>query len=274
MRTIVVPVDFITDSLNALDYAADMASATRCDLMIVHVYPYAVALTEVAVAMYTTDMLAEEAETKLAELKEKMITRTGDSVKIHTLAKQGDIIESIKECCLGLNVYAIIMGRNDASATDRFLFGANTVSAVKKLSFPVIIIPPGASFKGLHNVGIACDFRDVFETLPVTEIKNLVKELNATLHVLHVSQETGDDFNSKTIEESGWFQDLMGDLSPKYHFIKGSDPEKEIIAFADKHHLDLLIVIPRKHDLLEKIFRHSHSKQLVLHAHVPVMAIH
>jgi len=251
-----------------------MASATGCDLMIVHACPYVVALTEVAVTMYSADMLVEDAETKLAELKEKMITRTGGSIKISSLVKQGDIIESIKDCCLGVHVYAVVMGRNDASATDRFLFGANTVSAVKKLSLPVIIIPPGASFKGIRNIGIACDFREVIETLPATEIKNLVKELKATLHVLHVSQETGDAFNSKTIEESGWFQDLMGDLTPKYHFIKGSDAEEEIIAFADKHDLDLLIIIPKKHDLLEKIFRHSHSKQLVLHAHVPVMAIH
>jgi len=44
--------------------------------------------------------------------------------------------------------------------------------------------------------------------------------------------------------------------------------------FEEKNKIDLLIVLPRRHNLLGSIFHKSHTKQLVLHSHVPVMALH
>jgi nucleotide-binding universal stress UspA family protein len=274
MKTIVAPTDFSKDSVNAVNYAADMACITGTDLLLVHVCPYPVAVNEVQVAFYNMDEMMAEAQRQLDQLKDKMIMRTGERIRVSTMVKQGDIIEGIKECCLGANTYAVVMGRSEMGKFERFLLGTRTVSAMKHLSWPLIAVPPMARFEGIRNIGIACDFREVIETLPVEEIKSIVKEMKANLHVLHVSAETGDSFSSRTIEESGWFQDLLGDLQPRYHFIKGNVAEADIIDFADKHHLDLLIIIPKKHDLVGRIFGHSHSRQLVLHAHVPVMAIH
>ena len=66
----------------------------------------------------------------------------------------------------------------------------------------------------------------------------------------------------------------MEELRPIYHFIKDDDVEKGLNEFAENNKLDLLIVVPKKHSLLGKIFQPSHTKQLVLHTHIPVMAIH
>jgi len=50
--------------------------------------------------------------------------------------------------------------------------------------------------------------------------------------------------------------------------------EKGITDFAEQQKIDLLITVPKKHNLLSKLFQHSHSKRLVLQAHVPVLSIH
>jgi len=165
------------------------------------------------------------------------------------------------------------MGVEDASAFDRFLFGSKTISAIKQLVWPVIAVPPDAKFTSLLKIGLACDFRNIVETIPVKEIKRLVNNFNAELHVLHISPHSGS-FSKVTNEESKWLQEILGELHPKYHFIIDTDIEKGIAEFAEKNNLDLLITIPKKHNLISKIFQHSHSKQLVLHSHVPVMAIH
>ena len=101
----------------------------------------------------------------------------------------------------------------------------------------------------------------------------MVNNFNAELHVLHISPHSGS-FSKVTNEESKWLQEILGELHPKYHFIIDTDIEKGIAEFAEKNNLDLLITIPKKHNLISKFFQHSHSKQLVLHSHVPVMAIH
>ena len=42
----------------------------------------------------------------------------------------------------------------------------------------------------------------------------------------------------------------------------------------DAVELDLVIVIPKKHTLLEGIFKKSHTKDFVFHAHLPIMCVH
>ena len=42
-----------------------------------------------------------------------------------------------------------------------------------------------------------------------------------------------------------------------------------------KHNnLDMVIAIPKKHKLMDGLFRKSSTKQLVFESHVPVMCVH
>ena len=67
---------------------------------------------------------------------------------------------------------------------------------------------------------------------------------------------------------------MLVSLKPNYHFITDKDTDEGIIDFAEKNHIDLLIVLPKRHGLLDKLIYKSHTKQLVMHSHVPVMALH
>ena len=46
--------------------------------------------------------------------------------------------------------FAIVMGTKGHTAMERALFGSNTLTAIKKLHWPVICVPPGKEFgKGI-----------------------------------------------------------------------------------------------------------------------------
>jgi len=273
MKTIVAATDFSDASLDAVNYAADLACLIQTDLLIVHVCAFPVVITAIPSYFTMEERLANAAD-QIEKLKDAVMARTKGMLKITTVVKQGDITEQINECCISQKTYAIVMGRTDMSVFERFILGSRTVAAVKKLAYPVITVPAGVQLQTIKNVGIACDFRNIIETLPVQEIKALFRELKATLHVLHVSNAADDAFSSRTIEQSAWFQELLGELTPRYHFIKAPDADRAIIELTGKLQLDLLIIIPKKHDMADNLFTHSHSRQLVLHAHVPVMSIH
>ena len=166
------------------------------------------------------------------------------------------------------------MGAEKTSALERVLFGGRTVEALKQLEWPLIIVPPNAVFRNIRKIGFACDFREVVESVRVKEIKDLVHEFNPEFHVIHINEGGGEPYSAEMIEESGFLQEMLGDLNPKYHFINEPEIEKGISEFAEKNNLDLLIIIPKKHSLLSKLFLRRHSRKLVLHTHVPVMAIH
>jgi nucleotide-binding universal stress UspA family protein len=274
MKTLVVPTDFSAVSLNAVNYAADMACVIGTNLSLIHVCLIPMAFSEVPAPAYDINQLISNAEEKLEALKEKISARTGGRLIITTIVKQGNVVPEIDEYCATVNTYAVVMGSESAGGLERFLGGGKTISAVKQFNWPLIVVPPEVKFTAIQKIGLACDFRKVAETIPLNEIKDLVQEFNASLHVLHVTNETGEAYNEEKIRESGWLHAILGEMKPGYHFINSQDVEGSIAEFADKNKLDMLIIIPKKHGLFSSLFKHSHSIKLVLHSHIPVMAIH
>lgn len=166
------------------------------------------------------------------------------------------------------------MGSQGSSGLERTIFGSTTLSAIKHLTSPVIAVPKGKEYgTGIRKIGFACDFRDVVETTPAAEIKHFVKQFNAGLFVLNVDYQNRH-FKPETPEQSALLHTLLEELNPSYHFIEHEDIEDGIHAFAESNNLDLIIAIPKKHKLLEGIFKTSSTKQLVFQSHIPVMCVH
>lgn len=274
MKTIIAPTNFSAISINAVQYAADLAQVIGADLSLIHVFQMPLTFTEVPVPANTIEELVAGTKEQMKYLKENIMYSTCGKIKIRTEVIQGDVVPEIAKYCASVNPYAVVIGTESGGAFERFLIGGKTISAIRKLSWPLIAVPPEAKFSKLRKIGLACDFRKVVGTIPAKEIRSLVKMFSAELHVLHVTTKSGDSFDAETITESQWLQDILGELNPKYHFIKGADIEKNINEFVEKNKLDLLIIIPKKHRLINKLIHHSHSKQMVLHAHVPVMSVH
>ena len=274
MKTIIVPTDFSEISLNAVKYAADMACALNTNLSILHVVGIPKNFIESSPPIYSVTELVEQAEKELKLLKIQMLVRTHNKIDVFIKTIIGEFVSVLDDYSAMFKTYAIVMGAESAGSVERIFFGGKTISAARRLPYPLIVVPNKAEFTGLKKVGLACDFKDVIETVPVYGIASLLKACSAELYVLHVSQESGDSFSQATDEETGLFHAILGEFNPKYRFIQGADIEKEITEFADKNKLDLLIVIPKKHNLVGQLFHRSHSKQLVLQSHVPVMAIH
>ena len=274
MKTIIVPTDFSPVAVNAMNFAADMALSINASVLLLHVYRVPVSVSEVPVVLMTADELKKSSEEKLEELKQSLTHITSGKLKIYSEVRLGDTVDELEELCNHIQPFAVVMGTKGAGGIERILFGSTTLSAIRHLKWPVIVVPPGKEFgKGIKKIGFACDFQQVVETTPVHFIKQMVKEFNAGLHVLNVDFE-GKQFKPETPEQSLLLHTLLEDANPNYHFINQPDIEDGINEFAEVNNLDLLIAIPKKHKLLEGLFTKSSTKQLVAQSHIPVMCVH
>jgi nucleotide-binding universal stress UspA family protein len=274
MKTIIVPTDFSPTATNAMNFATDMAVNINAGIMLLHVYQVPVSMTDVPVVLVSVDELRKSSEAKLQELKEALTHITSGNIKIYTEARLGDVSDELEDVCKHIQPFAVIMGTSGASGVERIFFGSTALTAIRHLTWPVIVVPPGKEYgTGIKKIGFACDFEKVVESTPVQFIKNMVKEFNAELHVLNVDHE-GKHFKPGTPEESLMLHTLLGDLDPNYHFIEHVDVEDGINEFVEKNNIDLLITIPKKHNLLDSLFKKSSTKQLVTQSHVPVMCVH
>jgi hypothetical protein len=86
MQTIIAPTDFSGISLNAVNYAADMAMALNVNLLVVHA-------TEMQFNIHPDDDEIE-IENKLHTLKEALIKRANNKIKVYSKQVCG-IIENV-----------------------------------------------------------------------------------------------------------------------------------------------------------------------------------
>ena len=274
MKTIIVPTDFSPVANNAMNFAVDMALNINASILLLHVYQIPVSMTDVPVVLISADELKKSSEEKLESMKQSIDHITSGKLKIYTEAKIGDVVDELEDLCKHIQPFAVVMGTKGASGIERMLFGSTTLTAIRHLTWPVIVVPPGKEYgKGIKKIGFACDFKQVVETTPVQFIKKIVKEFNAELHVMNVDYEN-KQFKPETPEQSVLLHTLLEEVNPNYHFINNIDIEDGINDFAENNNLDLLITIPKKHKLLEGLFRSSSTKQLITQSHVPVMCVH
>jgi nucleotide-binding universal stress UspA family protein len=273
MKTIIVPTDFSAVSINAMNYALNMAKDLKARVIIFNAFQIPVAFSEVPVVTVSMEEMQHTSEEKLATLKKDVEHVTSGEIEINTVSRLGDVVEELADLCDAENPFAVVMGTKGAGKIERLLIGSNTLSAIKRLHAPVMIIPPGATYKKIKKIGFACDFTKVRETTPVNEITDLLNTFGATLDVLNVDYKE-KHFSGDITTESTELHSLLAHLNPSYHYINSINVEEGINSFSDANNIDLLLTIPKKHTVIENIFAKSHSNALILHAHIPIVAIH
>jgi hypothetical protein len=221
----------------------------------------------------SVEELQKNAESKMAEVKKSLEKTTAGAVRIYGEAKLGDTVDELEDLCNRIKPFAVVMGTKGATGLERVFFGSTTLNTIKHLSWPVIVVPPDKKYSAIKKIGFACDFREVVETTPAHVIKEFVKEFNAEIHVLNVDYKNAH-FKPETPEQSVLLHTMLEELNPKYDFIEDENIEAGIEKFAEKNNLDLVITIPKKHKLLQGIFKKSHTKDLIFHSHLPILCVH
>jgi nucleotide-binding universal stress UspA family protein len=271
MKTILVATDFSPAAQNAVNYATDMALSVNAGLLLLNIVQTPVSYSDIPIVMDLEDMM-RSTEKDISYLKEELELKTNGKLKIETEVGMGGFFSELKDVCERIKPYVVVMGTQGKTAAEHLMFGEHAVYAIRNLSWPVITVPTGATFSAVKKIGLASDLTEVVETTPFDEIKKLVNDFNAELHILNTGKK--DVFDADIVFESGLMQEMTMALNPKFHFINTENTDEGIMGFVDKNHIDLLIVLPKRHNLMDRLIHKSHVKQLVLHSHIPVMALH
>jgi nucleotide-binding universal stress UspA family protein len=271
MTPVIVATDFSPIAFNAALYAADMAKSIKSYVVLLNVCPTPIAIPESPVVIDEVTMM-NDAEKFMAEHVRQLIHRTKEQVIFETVVTSGNFYTELEAACQKWKPYCVVMGCQGSSEAGRLLFGNHVIHAMKHLPWPLIAVPPEARFSTIKKIGLATDFSDVAETTPLDELTVFVKMFNAELHVLNTASRPSHD--SGIVIESRRLHKMLEPLGAFFHFITHKNTDEGILEFAEKNDIDLLIVVPRRHTLLEKLLIKSHTKQLVLQTHIPVMALH
>ncbi len=275
MRKFLVPTDFSDTSKNAARYAVEMASSIP-DSMIVLYNAY----DKITPGSDGSPLSDDENDRKVIleqALKNMEIElHTLSNIKIDYVAEVGsNLVENMARYVRNYGISAVIMGITGATRLEQIFIGSNTLNFVNEAVCPVIIVPPNAKYKKVENVMMVSDFKNVASTTPVQSIKNILDIfMPSGLHIVNVDSEHYVELTDEYRRERNKLETIFKDFSPEFSFIRLYDFMDAISSFATDRNIDLIITIPRKHSFISKLFKTSHTKRLVYHSHVPILAIH
>ncbi len=270
MKTFLVPVDFSDTSVNAAEYAVELAKdIPDANIILYNVY------NSISFAALSDN---EEGSRKMITDLELNDLRTGllskGNVEITFESEDGSFIENIQRYVLGNHVDMVVMGITGSSRIKQVFMGTNTLNVIRHISTPVMIIPPDAKFLGLKKVLFTSDFKDVARTTPFATLKTILDTFKPKLEILNVDSEHYIELTDEFKLERDSMEQKLGAYDPEFSFLRAFDFLEGINRFVEAKEIDAIITMPRKHSFLSQLFKTSHTKKLAYHSHVPIIAIH
>jgi len=270
MRTIIVPISFGNNALNAAQYAADLATVVGADLRLLYAIPPPSPITRHPMPNFVYEEMRDSGYTLLDDIRTQLRKRTANKVLITTDLETGDVPEQLQALCRRIHPFLVVMGAGESLPEEPG--SSNTLRAMHKLPYPLLIVPPNAQFHGVRQMAIACDEEDIYSgvTSALPFLKDLNKMLGAKFDVVHVLI-SGRSAGNAMREYDGWKSQLEA-FGRQLHIIKQNAVDEGVQYFVEKHPVDWLLVLPKKHSLLE--FHKSKAKDIALKSPIPVMSLH
>lgn len=260
MHRVIIPVDFSQTSLNAARYASQMLVGKK----------------DAVAVLYNNYETADDHDiclNYLESLKREFIKAGVETVEL-VQEMGGDLIDNIARLAHTTRATLIVMGISGKSAVKQAMFGSNTLKLVDKNLYPVMIIPPDAVYTGIKNVAFASDFKRINETTPSELINAVLEMFNPMLHIVNVNK---DHYVSITEEiQSGKeeFKKMFSEWKTEFYFIARDDFFEALDDFVKDYSIDVVITIPRHQSNSTSLVKSTHTKQLVYHSHIPILAAH
>jgi len=273
MKKIIVPVDFSSTSSNAAAFAGNLAIFYGAEIWLYHAYEMPVGIGEIAWPLFNVNELQTAAEQELESLKETIQGNLRSKVNIHIKAQMTPLMDGLEEICEVVKPDMVVMGLSGKGALAKLVVGSNTIKIIHDLPYPVLVVPPKAAFTPVLRIGFACDYKQIEASTPVSLLKKVVKDFNAELYVLNVDYEDRN-FDIEVMDQSFAVRNLFNDINPVYDSIESKTVTEGLNQYATEKGLDWVVIIPKKHTVLQKIFNRSQSKDLLYHTHLPVLCIH
>ncbi|MFZ1784903.1 MAG: universal stress protein [Ferruginibacter sp.] len=259
MNNIIIPLDFSLTSFNAAHYAADMFRGREdVTLVLYHYYRHGEDIST--------------AENYLNSLRAELIA---SHLPIKTELESGDkFIECLSAFAFSQRAFMIVMGINANQPRSRLFFGSQCLQMTEQEICPVLIVPEKATFKKIDHALVTSELKFVQENPCLLAIKKILAYFKPTLHILNVDPKHYIFLAEKYREEKKKMEELMADFKPTFYFMNLFDFNDSVLTFAADKQIDMIIISPKYHDFFGKLFKTQHTKKLLHHSNVPVLAVH
>lgn len=255
--TVIVPVDFSPQSINAASFASKMLTGVYgADLVLYH--------------LYLTDGEAPDVVQNLQKIKEALLRSS--IVKIRCLAEKGaGLVYSLAKLVNQQDAGLVVMSVSDRV---KLFEDSYSLQMMAQSTCPVMVIPYGYMYSDVRTVALASDFKDVDKTVPLTKVKNVLRLFQPKLHVVHVNPNIYVSLTDEQARQRKQLAEMFAEYQPDFHFINTENFAESLDRFIEDKNVDLVLTFPRRHSYLTTLIKGTNTQKLVYRNNVPVLAAH
>lgn len=271
MKTFIATTDFSKTSINAVNYAADMAVATKTKLLLLNV----VGVEEMSEIPVYPGQLNEDTHEylkhKMKMLNSRLEKRTKNEIQIITKVIEGEINSTLQETIDNKKPFAVIVGHNRRNSLEDFISGSVAMHTAKHSHYPVLIIPEKARFKSISNIAYATDLYPKNPAVIIQTLKEWLDIFQAKLNVVNVNDNL--DFKPQRTDDFISLKKHFDNYDVHFNYIVDESVPQGIFKYIKKNRPDMLALMYHKEKFLHRLVYRSNFKNIIKHSMTPVLVI-
>ncbi len=261
MQSILIPTDFSSNAFNALQYAFAFADRMKVQLTILHIYE---------------ETTAKEAIYKKMQLLQEAFAEDYAEVVVVLQAMEGDFLTVLKDLLTSQSYQYVVMGMKGKSMLEQIFIGSNTLNVLDTVQTPVLVVPQKAKFNTLQAVSLAIDTRNNYHFTTFNGLRKLLIQFQSSLQILTVRMR--EEIESTEVDKLQLLkvrQWLGEEVSASLQTVVADSVSEGLLYYLAQHSdNDLLVMVARKRNFFEKIFRTSFTQQMAFVAEVPILIVY
>jgi len=273
-KKILVPIDFSDCSINALKNAINIAKKMDRELLLINAFLVPVTHVEFGGATMMGE-IAHEMERNIEMQFRRLAKETPElkSVDYEYTMGHGSASDLVYAALEDHDILMVVMGTHGAKGIDEILLGSNTYSVIKSTDVPVLVIPENAGVHNFNKIALTSDYKDIDNLKIFDPLIQFADTFHAEIDVIHFS--SNDKLSHEEIDMAKNIENHFKKVRHSYHVSEVSDNFEEAIeAYINEHNIDLLTMIPRKHNIFDKLFGESSwTRRMVFHSKTPLLIL-
>lgn len=271
MKTILVPVDFSKCSNNAAKYAMQIADKAKSKVILLHSYHVPISMAEVP---QITDLSTELKNDSTALVKKLAagLQKEFPGVVVDTAVTAGFAHDAIIAEATAKKVDLIVMGTRGKHGLLDEIFGSVTSGVIAHSKLPVLAVPEGSRFKGITKIALSVDLYPNAHKKALDPLVDFAQVFNAEVLLYHIAET--DMLNIWGFDkEKARITKALGKVKHRFFEEDTNDVTGGINKFVRTHKAEVLSVISRKHNFVERLFWRSVTRRMALHSKMPFLAL-
>lgn len=269
MKRILLSTDFSDNAMNAIEYGLNLYGSEGVQYSLLNTYhePGSTATSMVSISEYLRKESQELLEKSVNELRAKY-----PDYSIDTISKYGSLYGVINAFAKKDTIDAVVVGTKGASQMENFFLGSNTMDVLKNVEIPTVIVPKGSTYQGIKTIALAVDLKPLKDLSILTPVLDLAKKEGAFISAVHIEAPWDKSMKIET-PEADQLNEYLEPFAHEFETVEHENIAAGIGAFADEKQADLLAIIARKHNFVERLFQKSITKEVSLMAAFPMYIV-